>query len=114
MLTDHALIRAAQRGVSLEDIERVMAYGTCIHHRGADHYMMGGREVELHAQKGRDLKELEGYRVVCSPVGVVLTVYRQTRRSHRRPRSLRQLSSSRRRTSFKAGTDAMLKRFEWL
>lgn len=111
MLTDHALIRAAQRGVSLEDIERVIAHGTRHHHRGADHYVMGWREVEMHARRGRDMKALEGYRVVCAPMGEVLTVYRQTRRRHSRPRP-RVKASSRRRTSFKAGSDALLKRLE--
>lgn len=111
LLTDHALIRAAQRGVSLKEIDSVIAHGHRIHCRGADHYIMRWREVEMHARRGRDLKALEGYRVVCAPTGEVLTVYRQARRRHSRPRpSL--MVSSRRKTSFKAGSDALLKRLQ--
>ena len=108
MWTQHALKRAAQRGVSLEAIEEIIAFGARVHRRGADHFIMGWREVERLSRRGRDVRALEGYRVVCTPGGEVLTVYRQTKADHSRPRE----AYSRRRTSFKAGSDALLKRLE--
>lgn len=106
MLTRHAKIRAAQRGISLETIHAVLNYGSCHHDHGADHYLLGWREVEFHANHGVDLKLFEGYCVVCTPTGEVMTVYRYPRPRHRRPRL--HPRSSRQRVSFKAGSDSLL------
>ena len=106
MLTLHALCRSAQRGISLSSIEKVIAYGTTIKKRGATHYLIGRRQVEYNARQGIDLKELEGYRVVCKHDGLILTTYRQRQPSHRRPR---QSTTTRAKTTFKVGSDALQK-----
>ena len=86
MLTNHARLRAAQRGISIEAIEAVLSFGSRYHDYGADYYLLGWREVESFAKLGIDLKPFENYCVVCTPTGAVVTVYRRPRPHHRRPR----------------------------
>lgn len=106
MMTSHALLRAAQRGISSEAIQAVLSFGSRQHHRGAVHYSLGRREVEHGATFGVNLKDFEHYHVVCSSSGFVITVYRQHRPHHRRPRTLR--LASRQRVCGKVGSDALL------
>tara|TARA_B100000678_G_scaffold283835_1_gene284471 strand:- start:565 stop:882 length:318 start_codon:yes stop_codon:yes gene_type:complete len=75
-LTNHSLRRMAQRGIRQAALMGVLRHGRCLYVRGAQLYVVGKREVQSAAQKSLDLRHLEGIHVVCSPEGVVLTVYR--------------------------------------
>ncbi len=77
-LTHHALERMQTRRVSEEAIHMVLAYGRLSYIRGAAIYVIGRREIERYRTNGTDLSEFEGLLVVCSPVGAVITVYRNS------------------------------------
>jgi hypothetical protein len=77
MLTDHAAERMNSRGLPLDAVAAAITYGRVVHIRGADIHAIGWRDVEWwHEHDGIDLARYEGVQVVCSPEGVVLTVYR--------------------------------------
>jgi hypothetical protein len=64
------------RRVSLDALEAVLIYGRTIWTRGAQIHAIGNREVRWGLLHGLDLRPFAGLQVVCTPEGVVLTVYR--------------------------------------
>ncbi len=75
-LTNHSLRRMAQRGIAIPDIQAVMAYGRKCRVRKAKVHVIGKKEVRQAEKRGVDLRDYEGVHVICSPEGVVMTVYR--------------------------------------
>lgn len=95
MLTEHAAERMSTRGLSSSAVTAAIAYGRVVHVRGADIIAIGRREVEWYSREGIDLSRYEGIQVVCSPEGVILTVYRNRNFRGLRPRSSRRRSHRR-------------------
>lgn len=72
-LTNHAVGRTSGRGISPEQVQRVIDHGRCIHERHSTIYFVGDKEVA----DDRTLDDCNGIHVVCAPIGnVVITVYR--------------------------------------
>ena len=77
--TAHAISRQAQRNLSAEDIEFVVAYGRRIHCAGAVHIFLGGRDIPGERAIAQRFGRLEGTVLVLSTVPeapVVITAYR--------------------------------------
>ena len=72
----HLQRRMSQRGIRDQDIERTLLYGRTEYIRRAHITVVGRREVERAARQGVDIRSLEGIHVVCTPEGVIKTVYR--------------------------------------
>lgn len=93
-ISHHACKRMAQRGLSREQIDLVLAYGRKFHARRAVYYVIGKKEIARLGDKVPELIALEGIQVVLnSDDEVVLTAYRnrdfrQIRPCKRRERSL--------------------------
>ncbi len=78
----HAINRQAQRNLSDEDIQFVLAYGRRIHSAGALHVFLGGRDIPADKVIARRFGRLEGTVLVLSPTPedrVVITAYRNRR-----------------------------------
>lgn len=76
-LTAHAIERMGVRRLSEEEIASTILYGRSVYTRGADIYVVGRREVRMHARHGVDIAPLYGIHVVCaSDTGSVITAYR--------------------------------------
>lgn len=76
ILTNHALERMTYRGVREKAVQAVLDFGRVISIRGADHCVIGRKEVAYYAKEGIDLSPYEGLHVVVGDGGVILTVYR--------------------------------------
>jgi len=87
-LTLHATQRCQTRGIPKTAVEAAIDYGRHFYARGADHYIIGWREVRYWAEFGIDLSRFRGVQVVCASGGEVLTTYRK-RRSGRLGHQLR-------------------------
>jgi len=55
--TEHAKLRICGRRIPLDAVEIVLLYGRIAHVRGADHYVIGRREVRRFARDGVDLRD---------------------------------------------------------
>ncbi len=75
-VSQHAMIRMTQRRISEQTVQTVLAHGRRTHARGAEWFMVGKKEVEAGRSKGMDLRPCKNVQVLCSPDGVVITVYR--------------------------------------
>lgn len=84
-LSNHAWRRMNARRLSADDVVMVMAYGRVVYVRGAAIHTIGRQEVRRYARQGVDLADHEGIQVVCSPDGVIMTVYRNRDLSRLRP-----------------------------
>lgn len=75
-LTEHARRRMAQRGIRAAQVAATLRHGRSRDIRGACIYVVGRQEARQARTRGVDLRAVEGIHVVCSPEGVILTVYR--------------------------------------
>jgi hypothetical protein len=75
-LSEHALERMQQRGISHEAVFQTIAFGRISRGRGATIYAIGKKEVSEFAEDGIDLSDYEGVHVVMTRKGTVSTVYR--------------------------------------
>jgi hypothetical protein len=89
VLTRHAWERMCGRGFSAEVLRHVLTHGRRVHTRGAVIRVVGRKEVARAARRGLDLTAAEGIHVVCSPLGDVLTTYRNHDLGALRPRHRR-------------------------
>jgi len=87
--TGHALRRSDARRISLAHVRVALTYGCELRRDGAVCYAIGRREVREGAREGLDLSRFRGLQVVCTPEGVVMTVYRNDELHGRRPRRRR-------------------------
>lgn len=85
-LTKHAQARMHERRLSDEAVTMVMTYGRTAKVRGAEIYALGRKEVEHYLAEGVDLTRFQGVQVVCSPDGVIVTLYRNNDFRGLRPR----------------------------
>jgi hypothetical protein len=76
VLTNHVRRRMEGRRIGSSAINACFLFGRVCHARGAVIYVIGHKEVRRLEQNRIDLSRYEGVHVVCSPVGSVLTVYR--------------------------------------
>lgn len=91
ILSDHAHLRAAQRNLSVTDIERVIAWGREMYNAGALFYFLGNRDIPSQFRGDKRSRQLVGTMVVlCSHCQqFVITVYRNDlaiRRDRRKPK----------------------------
>ena len=75
-LSEHALERMQQRGISHEAVFQTIAFGRISRGRGATIYAIGKKEITEFAEDGIDLSDYEGVHVVMTRRGTVSTVYR--------------------------------------
>ena len=75
-LSEHALERMQQRGISHEAVFQTIAFGRISRGRGATIYAIGKKEISEFAENGIDLSGYEGVHVVMTRRGTVSTVYR--------------------------------------
>ena len=75
-LSEHALERMQQRGISNEAVFQTIAFGRIGRGRGATIYAIGKKEIAEFAKDGIDLSQYEGVHVVMTRRGTVSTVYR--------------------------------------
>ena len=75
-LSEHALERMQQRGISHEAVFQTIAFGRISRGRGATIYAIGKKEISEFAKDGIDLSGYEGVHVVMTRKGTVSTVYR--------------------------------------
>ena len=87
--TRHAWRRMCSRALSPSAVEAALTYGREAHVRGAAIFAIGRAEVVQYQRLGINLSAYEGVQVVCSPEGVVLTVYRNSNFRGLRPRRKR-------------------------
>jgi hypothetical protein len=82
-LTQHALQRMADRGISHEAVTAVLTYGHAEYRSpGSKVFVLTGREIAYYARRGIDLAPFEGVHVVCALAdNSVLTVFRSPKRS---------------------------------
>lgn len=80
--TAHALSRRAQRSLSIDDVEFVMAHGREVHCAGALHVFLGGRDIPGEKAVARRYGRLEGTVLVLSTDDddlTMITAYRNRR-----------------------------------
>ena len=75
-LSSHSKRRMAQRGIGTPDVVTTLQFGRKRYIRGALFHVIGRKEVQKAEKQGIDLSDFEGLHVLCSPDGMVLTVYR--------------------------------------
>jgi hypothetical protein len=73
VMSDHAMRRMYENGLSPEEIGLALRYGEPVYDRGARVYRVGKKHVRR-TQKD-DLRDIEGLQIVSSHDGVVITVY---------------------------------------
>jgi hypothetical protein len=85
-LTQHGRDRASSRGLSPLMMQAVFSFGREVHTRGAVIYAVGNKEVTQAKASSEDISEIEGWHIVCSRQGEVITVYRNRDLRGLRPR----------------------------
>lgn len=80
--TDHALLRMAQRSLTVQDVDYVWRYGMRYQCAGAIHCFLGWRSIPLEDRTDSRIQKLEGTTVLIDPDHeIVLTVYRNRKGS---------------------------------
>ena len=79
--SDHATTRLAQRGLSLDDVEYVVAYGRSYHRAGARHCFLGERDIPAEDRANDRFARLEGTTILLDSrtENMVITAYRNRR-----------------------------------
>jgi hypothetical protein len=85
-LTRHGQSRLSARRLSMNGVQNVFEFGREVHTRGATIYAVGRNEVEYASRLAADISELEGWHVVCSRDGDLITAYRNRDLRGLRPR----------------------------
>jgi hypothetical protein len=75
-LTNHAVIRMQQRGISTTALRVALDIGRRIHAKGLTFYVVGHKEVSRYADRGVNLSSFEGLQVLVAADGAVVTTYR--------------------------------------
>lgn len=75
-MTDHAMNRMCERGMSPDDIYYALKYGEAVYDRGALVFRIGKKHVDWYDERA-NLEPLEGVHVICTTSDrTVKTVYR--------------------------------------
>ena len=85
MLTDHGRMRMDARRIPVAAVEMALLFGREMRVKGATHFAIGRKEVEVHRRAGVELRRFEGVHVVCAESDIVLTAYRNRDFSGLRP-----------------------------
>ena len=86
MMTDHAMVRAQQRGLSIEDLDFVYRYGSHVYdHNGARIWTMGAKRLRALAKRlpsvpPSRLEKIADVYVVESLEGSIATVVHRYKR----------------------------------
>lgn len=83
--TPHALMRMAQRGLSVEDVRYVLRYGTLMYAGAAVVFFLG--RMDIPKPDRRQYERLDGVAVVTSYEGWVITVWRNRKNGSRHIRA---------------------------
>ena len=59
-LTQHAILRMAQRNISLDDLEYVLEHGERVHKTGVTIYILRKRDILQNDRKKSEITRLEG------------------------------------------------------
>ena len=59
-LTQHAVLRMAQRNISLDDLEYVLEHGERVHKTGVTIYILRKRDIPQNDRKKSEITRLEG------------------------------------------------------
>jgi len=98
-VTKHGDARLYARGLHPEQVHDVLEFGKEVHTRGTVIHGVGRKEVEYAKLLAADIADFEGWHVVCSRPGYIITAYlnRNLRglRPRRRTRSNRYLQKKR-------------------
>lgn len=98
-VTKHGAARLYARGLPLTQVQDVLEFGREVHTRGAVIHAVGRKEVEYAKLLAADIADLEGWHIVCSRQGDIITAYRNRSfrglRPQRRSRSYRYLQKER-------------------
>lgn len=74
--TRHGYERAKQRGLKATAAALILRYGRKTYHQGAIYYSIGRKEITKYRHICPRLSCLEGYHLVMSMQGVIVTVLR--------------------------------------
>ena len=85
-LSEHALERMQQRGISHQAVFQTIAFGRIGRGRGATIYAIGKKEIAEFSEDGIDLSQYEGVHVVMTRRGIISTVYRNADMPKLKPR----------------------------
>ena len=83
-LSEHALKRMSQRGITNEVILMALQYGRIIYAGGCRCYVIGRKELEHYSDRGVQLNAAEGIHVLVASANdseYIITVYRNRRLS---------------------------------
>jgi len=86
-LTMHGQTILSARGLPISQLEGVFEFGREVHTRGAIIHVIGRNEVAYASRLAADISDLEGWHVVCSRHGHLITAYRNHDLRGLRPRS---------------------------
>jgi len=85
-VTKHGEARLYARGLPPAQVQAVFEFGREVHTRGAVIHAVGRKEVEYAEHCAADIADLEGWHIVCSRQGDIITVYRNRNLRGLRPR----------------------------
>lgn len=74
--THHALKRMSQRGITQNDVDRVIQYGRCQYTTKGQVFVIGKREIRRLKGLVKGIENLEGIHVLVGLDFVVITTYR--------------------------------------
>ena len=86
-LTKHGATRLSARGLPVARLRGVFEFGREVHTRGAIIHVVGRNEVAYANKFAADITDLEGWHVVCSREGHLITAYRNRDLRGLRPHS---------------------------
>ena len=101
VVSEHARLRMAQRGVSMRAVELAVTWGSVRWQTGSRVLVVDDNAVAAAARRGEDITAVHGLHVVVTD-GVVVTIYRNRRtprtfaRKHRSDRQRRHEPRARR------------------
>ena len=77
LFTEHALLRMAQRNLSINDVEYTLKNGRECRRGGAIHYTLRGKDIPKQDRSSNELRRLEGMTILIAPNdNQIITVYR--------------------------------------
>jgi hypothetical protein len=82
--TNHVIERAAQRNLSPRDITFVLRHGRVLYRTGIQFYFLGRRDIPEELRRESRISRLEGFAVLLSHDGTLITAYKN-------PKALRKI-----------------------
>ena len=76
LLTNHAKTRMRSRNISFQIVDLALKFGREIRSRGGVFHVIGKKEITQFQKYEPQLKDMDGFQVLTSEDGVIITVYR--------------------------------------